>query len=151
MGPDLLPSGPGAGAVGCEGPGTAAAGAATGTSIGSPPLEIGRVKARRDFLAANGGLRVPMPAFILLVHKTGRAETRAGFTVSKKVGNAVVRNRARRRLREATRHVMPDSAVPGADHIFIARKGDERPFDLLVAETRAALSKAARKLAAAAR
>jgi ribonuclease P protein component len=112
---------------------------------------VSRVKARRDFLAANAGVRVPMPAFILLVKTTDLGETRAGFTVSKKIGNAVARNRARRRLKEAARAAMPGAAVPSADHIFIARRMDaERPFAALVQDTRHALGKAARKLAAGA-
>jgi len=117
--------------------------------IGSPArTPISRIVARRDFLAANGGVRVPSTAFILLVKPTGLGETRAGFTVSKKVGNSVARNRARRRLREATRIAMPDAAVPGADHVFIARRTqEERPFADLVRDTGHALAKARRKLA----
>jgi len=112
-------------------------------------VPVGRIIARRDFLAANAGVRVPATPFILLVRPTGLGETRAGFTVSKKVGNAVARNRARRRLREATRIAMPEAAIPGADHVFIARRMDiERPFADLVRDTRQALAKAARKLAA---
>jgi ribonuclease P protein component len=111
---------------------------------------IGRVKARRDFLAANAGFRVPTPAFILLVHPTDLGVARAGFTVTKRIGNAVQRNRARRRLREAARLAMPGAAVPSADHIFIARPLDlERPFADLLRDTRGALGKAARKLAGA--
>jgi ribonuclease P protein component len=112
---------------------------------------VGRVKVRRDFLAANAGIRVPMPAFVLLVRPTALGEARAGFTVSKKVGNAVARNRARRRLKEAARLTMPAAAVPSADHIFIARKQDEeRPFEVLLADVAQALGKAARKLAVSA-
>lgn len=48
-------------------------------------------------------------------------EARLGFTASRKVGNAVARNRARRRLREAARHVMPGRVVPGFDYVLVAR------------------------------
>jgi ribonuclease P protein component len=83
----------------------------------------------------------------LLVKPGASPVSRAGFTVSKKVGNAVVRNRARRRLREAARLTMPELAIVGADHVFIARAAEvERPFELLLADTRAALAKARRKL-----
>ncbi len=113
----------------------------------APSRGIERVKKRRDFLAANAGFRAPSAAFVLLVKPTERGEARAGFTVTKKIGNAVARNRARRRLKEAARQVLPQNGLPSADHIFIARKLDaERPFDALVADVRAALAKAARKL-----
>ena len=108
---------------------------------------ICRMKLRRDFMAANAGVRVPMPPFVLLVMRTDLGLPRAGFTVSKKVGNAVVRNRARRRLREAARLAMPELAVPSADHVFIARRQDaELPFEELLAITRKALEKAHKRL-----
>ncbi len=89
------------------------------------------------------------PAFILLVRMNGLGEMRCGFTVSRRIGNAVARNRARRRLREMARHVLPQAGVPGADHIFIARPlPTERPFAAMVADARAALAKAAGKVAA---
>ena len=117
-------------------------------SVRTPP--IGRMKLRRDFLAANAGVRVPMPPFVLLVKRTDLGLPRAGFTVSKKVGNSVVRNRARRRLREAARLTMPELAVRSADHVFIARQQDaELPFEELLAMTRKALEKAHRRLDAA--
>lgn len=104
---------------------------------------------RRDFLAANQGLRVPTPAFILLIRPDAAPEARAGFTVSKRIGNSVQRNRARRRLREAARQALPTHAVPRADHVFIARPlATERPFATLVADARSALEKARRRLSA---
>ncbi|MFN3371226.1 MAG: ribonuclease P protein component [Sphingomonadaceae bacterium] len=111
-------------------------------------LPIGRIRARRDFLAANSGVRVPTASFILLVKPRADGAPRAGFTVSRKVGNAVVRNRARRRLREVARLAMADSAIPAADHVFIARpEARERPFADLLADTRRALARAAERLA----
>jgi ribonuclease P protein component len=91
------------------------------------------------------------PAFILLVQPNGGTDPRVGFTVSRKLGNAVARNRAKRRLREAARHVLGTHAVAGADHVLIARPlVPERPFPLLLADLEAAVTRAARRLAAAA-
>lgn len=105
---------------------------------------IGR---RADFLAANAGKRVPMPSFVLLVRRRGDDNTamRLGITVTKKIGNAVVRNRMKRRFRSLAREVLPLSGVSGADHILIGRSsGVERDFDDLRRELAKALEKAVR-------
>lgn len=69
-----------------------------------------------------------------------RDEIRVGFTASRKVGNAVARNRARRRLRAAVAEVMPCHAKRGQDYVVIARAGTlTRPFDALVADLVAGL------------
>jgi ribonuclease P protein component len=113
------------------------------------PTSIDRIRQRRDFLAANAGVRVPMPAFVLLVKPAGHSRPRAGFTVSKKVGNAVARNRARRRLREAARLLLPERGLAGADHVFIARPREtELPWDELLGQVTEALRKARRRLEA---
>jgi ribonuclease P protein component len=69
-----------------------------------------------------------------------------GFTCSKKVGNAVARNRAKRRLREAARRVLPEAARPGWDYALIGYRDAtaERPFALLLADLRDALRRAHR-------
>ena len=116
----------------------------------APPAPPGKLRKRREFLSANSGIRVPMPDFILLVNPAGGDVPRVGFTVSRKVGNAVVRNRARRRLRELARRLVPVLGVPGADHVFIARAREaETPFFELAAAMEKALGKARRRLEAA--
>jgi ribonuclease P protein component len=109
----------------------------------SPP--IGKLTRRAEFLAANGGFRAPTAGFVLLVRRRGDSDPtmRLGLTVSKKVGNAVVRNRMKRRFRELARAVLPEAGVSGADHVLIGRQGGiERPFDDLVSDLRHALAKA---------
>ena len=103
--------------------------------------------ARRDFLAANTGRRAPMPGFVLLVRARddGDATMRIGFTVTKKIGNAVARNRMKRRFRALARELLPTAGIAGADHVLIGRAGGiERDFALLRAELAKALAKVAR-------
>lgn len=92
-----------------------------------------RLRKRSEFLAAAKGPRAPRDAFVL--QAVGRAEPERakligiGLTVTKKIGNAVVRNRARRRLREALRLFLPGPALPGHDYVVVARKAAlSRPF-----------------------
>ena len=67
---------------------------------------------------------------------------RLGLTVSKKVGNAVIRNRMKRRLRELARAILPEAGHAGADHVLIGRQsGIERDFGLLDQELRRALER----------
>ena len=85
-------------------------------------------------MAANSGLRTTTPGFILLVRdrKDSDASMRVGFTVTKKIGGAVVRNRMKRRFRALAREIVPAKGLAGADHVMIGRaKGIEREFGLL--------------------
>ncbi|MBC2669107.1 ribonuclease P protein component [Novosphingobium piscinae] len=99
---------------------------------------------RADFLAANRGLRVARPGFVLLARPNGGGQMRFGITVTKKIGNAVVRNRMKRRFRALLRELLPLAGLAGTDHVLIGREGGiERDFSLLREELRAALSRAA--------
>jgi ribonuclease P protein component len=87
---------------------------------------LGRLPNRRDFLRVQAGRRCAMPGFVLQVAPVPPdlplPAIRVGFTVSRKVGNAVVRNRVRRRLREAARQVIPGQARPDLDYVLIGRQ-----------------------------
>jgi ribonuclease P protein component len=105
------------------------------------------LKKRADFLAANAGKRASTPGFILLVRDRKDADPamRVGFTVTKKIGGAVVRNRMKRRFRELARFILPEAGIAGADHVLIGRAGGiERPFAELAADLKRALAKVAR-------
>jgi ribonuclease P protein component len=100
------------------------------------------LKKRADFLAANGGRRASMPGFVLLVRDRKDADPamRVGFTVTKKIGGAVVRNRMKRRFRALAREIVPEKGIPGSDHVMIGRaRGVERDFGLLRTELLKAL------------
>jgi ribonuclease P protein component len=99
-------------------------------------------------VAANGGLRATTPGFILLVRdrKDSDPAMRVGFTVTKKIGGAVVRNRMKRRFRALAREIVPGKGLPGSDHVMIGRaKGIERDFASLRAELTGALEKLHRR------
>ena len=87
-----------------------------------------------------------MPGFVLLVHSRADNDPtmRVGFTVTKKIGNAVVRNRMKRRFRALARDLLPEHGITGADHVLIGRAGGvERDFARLAAELKRALKKLA--------
>ena len=85
-----------------------------------------------------------MPGFVLLVRERGDGDPtmRVGFTVTKKIGGAVVRNRMKRRLRALARELLPTAGMAGADHVLIGRQGGiERDFGQLRAELSKALAR----------
>ena len=99
---------------------------------------------RADFLAANRGTRVARPGFVLLTRANDEGVMRFGITVTKKIGNAVVRNRMKRRFRSLMREILPFHGLPGTDHVLIGREGGiERDFALLRGELLTALARAA--------
>ena len=85
-----------------------------------------------------------MPGFVLLVRdrKDADARMRVGFTVTKKIGGAVVRNRMKRRFRALAREIVAEKGFPGADQVIIGRaNGVERDFGLLRSELESALDR----------
>ena len=111
------------------------------TELNQPPSVMSK---RAQFLAANRGVRVARPGFVLLALPNGGYGKRYGITVTKKIGNAVVRNRMKRRFRALMRDALPESGLPDHDHVLIGREGGvERDFSLLSHELVAALSRAA--------
>ena len=108
--------------------------------VASPYIMMTR---RADFLAANRGLRVARPGFVLLARGNEGQGLRLGITVTKKIGNAVVRNRMKRRFRALAREVLPLHGLADTDHVLIGREGGvERDFAALREELVAALGRA---------
>lgn len=128
------------------------------------PAVLARLKKRADFLRvaaqrkkwATPGLvlqAAPVPSGAANAHSEAGADSagfpccgaeviRVGFTTSKKVGNAVARNRARRRLRAAVDEVFPDLARSGLDYVVIGRQETvDRPYSLLLQDLRTALKR----------
>ena len=107
----------------------------------SAPLRV--LRARRQFLALNRGRRAPAGAFLLQARDRGDDDSTIGigFTCSKKVGNAVRRNRAKRRLRAIARDVLPTLGRPGWDYALIGRAGATatRPYAALLDDLQRAL------------
>lgn len=104
-----------------------------------------RLKVRAEFLrAAARGRKAAVHGLVLQAFVRGDADPlRVGYTVTKKVGNAVVRNRTRRRLREAARLLLAGQALPGVDLVLIGRDSTRgRPFEQLLDDLGRALAKA---------
>jgi len=108
---------------------------------------IGRLKTRPEFLFVKGGTRFATPSLVLQArHRLPSAAhapnlARFGFTATKGLGGAVVRNRARRRLKEAVRLTAPAHASEGYDYVLIARGGAvQRPFIDLIKDLERALA-----------
>lgn len=123
---------------------TEAAGTGPAVPFAAP---VTGLRKRAEFLAAARGPRQAMPGFVLQARRRRAEEPaagiRVGFTCSKKVGNAVARNRAKRRLRAVAREVLPRHGQPGWDYVLIGRRDETaaRPFARLVAELETALQR----------
>lgn len=100
-----------------------------------------RLRQRADFLAAAAGIKVPATAFVLQARKrTEAGPVRVGFTVTKKIGNAVERNRIRRRLREIVRLTEPARLAAGHDYVLIGRRAAlTLPFERIASDFEGAL------------
>lgn len=100
---------------------------------------------RADFLAANKGLRNASAGFVLLTRSNGGQGMRYGVTVTKKIGNAVVRNRMKRRFRELLRAALPNHGLADHDHVMIGRAGGiGRDFHHMADDLYKALERAAK-------
>jgi ribonuclease P protein component len=111
-------------------------------------MRIATLKKRSDFLRVRAAARRwAVPGLVLQAAPAPAADTeeglvRVGYTASRRIGNAVARNRAKRRLRAAVAHVMPASAQCGCDYVVIARAATlTRPFDALTGDLCAALAR----------
>ena len=115
---------------------------------GNPPpavlLRLHGMKKRANFLAAARARKMVTPGFILQARKGDGDVLRVGFTASKKVGNAVARNRAKRRLRALAQAVLPLKGRAGWDYVLIGRRDVTASRDFL--EMQAELNKALEKL-----
>ncbi|MFT3732990.1 MAG: ribonuclease P protein component [Hyphomicrobium sp.] len=110
------------------------------------------LKARSEFLAVRGGRRQSTPAFLIEMRERPAAAAvrrgspsdggpRFGFTITKKIGNAVTRNRIRRRLKEAFAAETRDAKLGSCDYVIVARQAAlERPFELLRRDIHRALA-----------
>ena len=112
------------------------------------PFRMDGLRKRADFLAAARARRASTPGFTLQARHRAPEEPdgqaiRVGFTCSRKVGNAVARNRAKRRLREAARLTLPRHGRPGWDYVLIGRPEATaaRPFDAMLADLEGALAR----------
>ncbi|WP_086052012.1 ribonuclease P protein component [Pseudoruegeria sp. SK021] len=119
-----------------------------GGSFASTAGSMVVLQKRRDFLAAARAKRHSMPGCLIQARRrhedeTGGSELRVGFTCSKKVGNAVARNRAKRRLRELARSVLIGKGKPGWDYVLIGRAEvtATRPYAQMQAELAHALDR----------
>jgi ribonuclease P protein component len=114
-------------------------------------MAIATLKRRSEFLRLRGGRRWSSTAFVIEMRaREGASEpaanaptpARFGFTATKKLGNAVTRNRIRRRLKEAVRSVAPGRAKDGCDYVVIARESAaSQPFAVLESDLIAALGR----------
>jgi ribonuclease P protein component len=106
-----------------------------------------RLRRRKDFLAAAAGASAPTAGFIVQERRRGDSgPARIGFTVSKKVGGAVERNRLRRQLREIVRLSAATSLRAGSDYVVVVRRAAlGLPFVRLTEDFTGALRRLAKR------
>ncbi len=112
--------------------------------------DITVLKRRADFVAAaKSGLKFVKPSLVIQSRKRAEDEpsvspVRIGFTATKTLGNAVIRNRVKRRLRAAAKKLVPELALGGCDYVFIGRTGAHvGTFDDLIRDMKHALKRLA--------
>lgn len=100
-----------------------------------------RIKKRTQFLFVRAGARASSPSVTIEARRReAEGPVGVGFTASKKVGGAVVRNRARRRLKEAARQLLPELGLAGVDYVLVARQStSDAPWAGLLDDVRNAL------------
>ena len=110
-------------------------------ALPNPDFKIERLRKRPDFLACAQAPSCARGAVVVQARaRDAELLVRAGFTATKRIGGAVERNRAKRRLREAARLLLPALASPGFDYVFIARGGvASRPWPRLLDDMKSAL------------
>ena len=104
-------------------------------------LKLGMLKKRSEFLYVRDGFYSAKGGVVIQMRENqARSGIGMGFTATKKIGNAVIRNRAKRRLREAARTLLPQHGLPGHDYVLIARNSTTaRDWSDLLDDTRKAL------------
>lgn len=116
-------------------------------ACGATAIRVVRLKRRREFLAVAGTRRRWVtPAFVLQAGPRGQpTEIGIGFTASRRIGGAVARNRARRRLRAAVRALLPGAAKPGYDYVLVARPAILTcPFNVVLSDLATAFARVVR-------
>ena len=106
---------------------------------------IPRLKVRAEFLTAAKAAWQARPGVVVQARKRDDDLVKVGFTATRKIGNAVIRNRAKRRLRAAAEAMIPEFGQAGHDYVLVARAGTpERDWQALLDDVKAALIRLAR-------
>lgn len=115
--------------------------------------KLGMLKKRSEFLYVRNGLYSAKGGVVIQMRENqARDGIGIGFTATKKIGNAVTRNRAKRRLRETARALLPELGLSGFDYVFIARDSTTaRQWTDLLDDTRKALITLSRRASSSSR